>query len=257
VSVVRAALLTVGLLFTLLAAGCGGGNDAAAPTTSTTTTTTPAQTTSLRLYFLRNDQVWPVARDVEQTEAVATAALNALFAGPTEPESKHLDLVTAIPDGTTVKSLDIASGVARVELSDELTTEPTAQVVYTLTQFPTVRSVSIQGKTLKRTDFEQQTPPILAESPLSFGVVSSPLRVRGTANTFEATFQYELQGSDGKILSKHFEMATSGSGTRGTFDFTVPYTIDRDGLGKLVLYEDSAEDGSRIHVQEIPLELRR
>ena len=98
------------------------------------------------------------------------------------------------------------------------------------------------------------TPAILVESPLPFQAVSSPLRVTGTANTFEATFEYDLLDPAGKVLSHHFETATSGSGTRGTFDFTIRFEAP-NGLGKLVVYERSAKDGSRIHVSEIPLSL--
>jgi hypothetical protein len=74
----------------------------------------------------------------------------------------------------------------------------------------------------------------------------------GTANTFEATFEYELLDAAGKVLSKHFVTATSGSGTRGTYDVTVPFEAP-NGLGKLVVFELSAADGSRIHQVEIPL----
>jgi hypothetical protein len=102
---------------------------------------------------------------------------------------------------------------------------------------------------------EGAQPLILVESPLPFAHVTSPLRVTGTANTFEATFNYDLVGPDGKLLSHHFETATSGNGTRGTFDFTVPFTVSQPGQGKLVVYELSAKDGSRIHQVEIPLQL--
>ena len=79
----------------------------------------------------------------------------------------------------------------------------------------------------------------------------------GTANTFEATFNYDLVDSAGKVIATHFVTATSGSGTRGTFDFTVPYTVDKPGLGKLVVYELSAKDGSRIHSSEVPIYLEQ
>ena len=57
------------------------------------------------------------------------------------------------------------------------------------------------------------------------------------------------------MLSHHFVTATSGTGTRGTFDFTIPFEAP-NGLGKLVVFERSAADGSRIHEVEIPLTLR-
>ena len=78
----------------------------------------------------------------------------------------------------------------------------------------------------------------------------------GTANTFEATFNYELTDTDGKIVDHDFVTATSGTGTRGTFDFTTkPYTVPFDGIGSLVVFELSAKDGSRINLVEIPLKM--
>jgi hypothetical protein len=260
VSAVRVLIATVGLAVALVAAGCGG-NDSAAPTTtttatSTTTTTSPVEAvTNFRVYFLRGGQVWPVARGYGRTQAVGATALGELRQGPRGHESSDLQLSSALPAGTKLEGLAVSSGVATVRASSALDAAALAQVVYTLTQFPTVESVEIGGKRYTRADFEEQTPPILVESPLSGETVTSPLRVKGTANTFEATFQDELRDAAGKIVSKHFEMASSGSGTRGTFDFTVPFTVGRKQLGNLVLYEDSAEDGSRIHVQEIPLVL--
>ena len=133
-------------------------------------------------------------------------------------------------------------------------TERTAQEVYTLSQFDPKKPVEVAGKRYTRADFEDLTPAILVESPLPFAAVSSPLRVWGTANTFEATFEYEILDAAGKALARHFVTATSGSGTRGTYDVTIRFTSP-GGPGKLVVYELSAADGSRIHQVEIPLTL--
>jgi len=131
-----------------------------------------------------------------------------------------------------------------------------AEAVYTLSQFDPASPVVVRGKQYTRSDFEEETPAILVESPLPFDTVHGPeLHATGTANTFEATFEYDLVGGDGKLLAHHFVTATSGSGTRGTFDFTVPFTIEHAQSGKLVVFESSAENGSRIHVVEIPLRL--
>ena len=131
-----------------------------------------------------------------------------------------------------------------------------AEAVYTLSQFDPEKPVVVRGKRYTRSDFEDETPAILVESPLPFDTVHGPeLHATGTANTFEATFEYDLVGGDGKLLAHHFVTATSGSGTRGTFDFTVPFTVEQAQSGKLVVFESSAENGSRIHVVEIPLRL--
>lgn len=136
----------------------------------------------------------------------------------------------------------------------QLVDEALAQVVYTLTQFPTVERVELQERFLRRADFEDYTPAILVESPLSFEEVSSPLRATVTANTFEATFSHEVTDTDGRIVAEDFVTATSGIGTRGTFEFkTDPFTVPFEGVGGLIVFELSAKDGSRINLVEIPL----
>jgi hypothetical protein len=253
---VRSALLVFVLL--LLLAGCGGGDDEATTTDTGTTTTAAAETTQLSVYFLLEGKVWPVLREVEETDAVATAALEELLAGPTDEEEVQFGFATAIPDGVELESVTVGGGVARVELSEDLAPEALSQVVYTASQFPTVDSVEVSGESYTQGDFEDLTPAILVESPLWFEEVGNPVRATGTANTFEATFQYELTDTDGRIVDKNFVTATSGSGTRGTFDFTTKaYEIPFDGVGALIVYELSAKDGSRINLREIPVRMEK
>ena len=81
----------IGLL--LLLAACGGNGSSttsgATETTSTTsaTTTTEPETTALRVYYLLDGKVQPVAREVPKTQAVARAALDELADGPTASEA--------------------------------------------------------------------------------------------------------------------------------------------------------------------------
>ncbi len=225
----------------------------------TVTVTTPTSTatptaTSLRVYFLLNGKVQPVLRTVPQTKAVAGAALNALLEGPTATE-KQLGLSTQV---SAESSLDVTrtGGVLTVH-GNVPAGAPLAQVVFTLTQFKDATAVEIGGRRYTRADLEDFAPAILVELPLPFQSVSSPLRVAGTANTFEATFQYELTDPEGKIIAQHSVMATSGSGTRGTFDFTVPFTVGRSGIAELIVYENSAANGKRIHLVEVPVQLEK
>lgn len=248
-------------LIALLSAlgACGGGSGTPTETTVTTQTTEtePPETTSLRVYFLLNGKVQPVAREVPKTRAVARAALEQLLAGPNATE-RELGLTTGFDMGARVLSVEVENGLATVALSGTYDRAGLAQLVYTLTQFPTVKAIP-SGKTrYTRTDFEEYTPQILVESPLPFETVGNPLRATGTANTFEATFQYEVVEPEGRIVEKSFVTATSGSGQRGTFDFrTKPYEISRPGLGALVVFEYSAKDGSRIHIVEIPVQMSK
>ena len=240
-------------------AACSG-NDTKTVTVERTvtevgTSTTPNESPSLAvLYFLKDGKVAPTTRGVvaDSESDLATAAVEELVAGPGDPQ-----LATAIPETTQPGAVEINGDLATVELAPEPRDRAArAQVVYTLTAIPSVKRVSFGGGlAVGRRAFEQQTPAILVESPLPDEAVESGFEVTGTANTFEANFNYELKDATGKVLRKNFVTATSGSGTRGTFKFTVPYTIDRPQEGRLVVFELSAEDGSRTNESEVPLRL--
>jgi hypothetical protein len=150
------------------------------------------------------------------------------------------------------RDLRVDGGVASVTLPGDLTRAAQAQVVYTLTQFSSVREVDLGGKTVGRGDFEDLTPAILVEEPAPGDAVTSPVRIRGTANTFEATFLVKLVIS-GRTAFQQVVNATSGSGTRGTFDVSVPFKVGTGGPGMLTAYESSAENGQPIHVVQIPV----
>jgi hypothetical protein len=249
----------------LAAGGCGGSEDDEASgnappppptTTGTTTETTPEPIggTDVGVYFVRDDKLGYAARRVGLTPKIATAALGELFGGPGS-EEQEAGLATDIPPNTKLDSLTIENGTASVELSNPLDELGTAQVVQTLLQFGTVSCVDLAGRRYGPTAIEQSLPAILVESPAPNAHVSSPLQLRGSANTFEATFQVEVRPDKGKPLAQDFVTATSGSGTRGTFDKRLDFTVDRERPGTVVVYERSAEDGSVINRVEIPVTL--
>jgi hypothetical protein len=273
------------ILGALLAAGCesGGSSPAPAPTeTGTATSTeesTPPATSSVAVYFLRDGKVSPVRRNIAATPAVARAAVTELLDGPTSEESAN-GLATAIPAGTNLRDISLADGVATVDLGGAFDDGGgsasmlgrVAQVVATLTRFPTIQRVAfrIDGMPVQaiggegvvvdppvgRRAIEEQSPQILIESPLPGDAVRSPIRLRGTANVFEATVSIDVRDANGKLLKRTFTTATSGTGTRGTFDTELALP-DRAGDVIVIAYEASAEDGRPLHVVEVPLELVR
>jgi hypothetical protein len=231
-----------------LLAGCGENHGAAVSSTHSRVTTTDHSPTTtageqrpvrVLLYLIDHSDEKLVAYTylLKPTAAIGAEALHALS-----------DLNTQVPPNLSLK---IVSGNAQVT-GAAMSPGAFAQVVFTLTQFPTIKTVN--GKT--RADVEGFVPAILVEHPTSTDTVKSPIRVTGNANTFEATFEYDLKDANGKVIAHHFVTATSGNGPRGTFDFEIPFTVDSEQDGTLVVFESSAKDGSRIHIREIPLRLK-
>jgi hypothetical protein len=223
-------------------AGCGGKSPSG---TTAVTTSTNAEQMALKVYFLRDNALTPVTVHVPQTEAVATAAVGALLAGP--PAGYE----TAIPAGTTLDSVAISNGVATARITPaSLTRSARGQLVYTLTQFPTIRSVD--GAT--RADFADLTPEaaIFVEHPARDATVTSPVHASGTADVFEGTLAVDVW-SGGTRLRTQTIQASSGTGTRGTWSATIAVP---PGLARLVFYEPSAENGQPLHSTEVDLTVK-
>jgi hypothetical protein len=196
-------------------------------------------------------------REIPATKGVASAAVNQLLAGPIAGETSR-NISSQIPNGTQLLSLKVESGLATIDLSSEFTAggpgqayqTRLAQVVYTLTQFPTIKAVAvlIEGSgdsiALKRGDYVDLLPDIWVDRPAFGAAIGNPAHVTGNADVFEATFRISILDGSGKVLADQQAMATCGTGCRGTFDVTVPYTIGKAQYGILRVYNLSAKDGT-------------
>jgi germination protein M len=241
----------------------------------------PDGTTIVRAYFYTSEgseaDLLPILREVPETRAVATAAMNAILGGPTASDPGYPSIGSAIPAGTRLLGLTIKDGVATVDLSSEFESGSGAmsvrlrlgQVVFTLTQFATVDSVlfQIDGHTVTvfgsqgvvldgpvaRADFEDLLPDIYVDRPAYGAALGNPGRVTGSANVFEATFRVTLLDSGGRTIADERVMATCGSGCRGTFDVTIRYDVPKAQWGTLRVWAGSAKDGSPVSVREYPV----
>jgi len=242
-------------------------------TSSPSPSASPTGTTILRTYFWLGGQqrsagLVAVLRTVPGTKSVATAAMNALLAGPTATESGDRMISTAVPVGSQLLGLTIKDGVATVDLSSEFESgggsvsvlTRLGQVVYTLTQFPSVKTVlfliegqpanvfSSQGivldKPVGRSDYVQLLPAIWVDRPAFGAAIGNPAHVTGSADEFEATFRVAILDGNGKVLADQQVMATCGSGCRGTFDVTIAYAVSKAQYGTLRAYNPSAKDGT-------------
>lgn len=263
---------------------------APATTTSVSPTTTgaPATSMSVTAYFYvdeagRHDRtgpfLLPIAREVPSTVGVARAAMEQLVAGPTKTEQRSVPAISStIPSGVRVLGVTINENIATVDLSSEFgagddsaaVAQRAAQVVFTLSRFDSVaevlfrqdgKPVSIQigdGRLVHRPvgigDYLEFAAAISVESPVHGGTAENPLRVTGFAAVFEATFQYALTDDDGLIIAEGIAMTNNGTGWGG-FDFTIPYEVDQPQVGALIVWADSARDGSQIDVREYPVVL--
>jgi hypothetical protein len=272
----RGSILLVALLLAL--AGCGKdekqagtqATTAGETTTSPTTTaapppppTTPAppepqETRAYQTWFARDDQLALVWQEGEQTVGVLTQAIVLLLAGPPD------DAETAIPAGTELVNIGLVDGTAEIRLSkqfaaaDELAI---AQVVYTATQFGTIRTVRIvvPGEdafaVYRRKDFADLLPPIVVETPTGLEPVNSGFVVAGSANVFEANVTIRLLTEDGDEVYSDFTTATCGTGCRGRLRHVVAVAFAGLESGILVVQDDDADgDGKPSYEVRIPLE---
>ena len=254
----------------------------ASPTAAPTLVATPAETMIVRAYFVLGGEpgsvgLVPVLRVVPKSAAVGKAAMDALLAGPTSDESGERTITSAVPDGTTLLGLSIKNGVATVDLSTEFDScggtasmqYRLAQVVYTLTQFSTVKSVVFQmdGQTVTvfggegivldgpvgRADYYDQLPSIFVDRPAYGAALGNPAHVTGNANVFEAQFRIAVLDHAGATLVDEPVMATCGTGCRGTFDVNLDYTVAKAQWGTLRVYDPSEKDGTPVDIRDYPV----
>lgn len=95
---------------------------------------------------------------------------------------------------------------------------------------------------------------ITIDAPTAGATVSVPFAVGGTANTFEAALTIDAIDESGLTACVRHLMATSGSGTRGTWEGVLAFPPEEDPLHiTLRAYAYSAKDGSMIDLVEYPL----
>ncbi len=188
-----------------------------------TATPAPAREIGVQAWFSRNGKLFVTQRTVPATAGVGRGALDRVLTGPSAAENAA-GLRTQIPADTTLRGLRISAGIATADLSSsfESAASPSAmplriaQVVYTLTQFPTVT---------------------------------------GVRYVFEATVSVRILNSAGHEIARTFTNASCGTGCRGVYSVTIPYSVPRTQPGTIVVFESSAKDGQPVNVQQIPVTL--
>jgi hypothetical protein len=265
---IRLAILAVAAL---ALPACGGQDGAPTSTTTaadtattTATDTAPIDVVTFRSFFFRDGALVPVTVGSPPTRQVARAALTELLAGP--PGGYQ----TAIPPGVELEQVTIEDGIATARFTGELgeaSRRAQAQIVSTLTQFPTIRAARVEaggkqvelesgggralGRAASAADYGDLTADalIFVRKPARDSTVTSPVAAEGTASVFEATLQVEIW-RDGKLVDTRTITASEGAPGRGTWSEVLE--LPRGDV-RLVFFEPSAEDGSHLHETEVLL----
>ncbi|GGO19731.1 Gmad2 immunoglobulin-like domain-containing protein [Micromonospora parathelypteridis] len=217
--------------------------------------TTTRDTVTIELWFVRAGQLVPTRRVRPATVATSRLALTELAAGPT-PAEAATGLTTLVPAGVEVTRITAGTATLRVPPADDPAQRRLreAQVVWTLTQFPTVREVRVDDDDpVDRTDYADLLPPIVVTGPLPGERVSTPLIVTGTADVFEATVSVRVLDAAGREVATGFGTASCGSGCRGGYRVVVAWRTAREQKGTVEVYEVSARDGTRINTMAVPV----
>lgn len=289
----RGFVVVLGLLSISIFVSCGGqsfesmATDAVSvPVDETTvavaTSSSLAPTTSVVLsqqsmvgvYFMKNELISVVGRLVATPNI--DEALHSLLLGPTAAEIGD-GVVSYIPQGTQLLDVKVKDTTALIDMSKEFATGggslstmgSVAEVVYTATSFSEVERVTIRigGLSVEqiggegidvsdigRSDLVDFSPLILVDSPVPHQIVSHDIRIQGMSNTFEAGINYQILSTDSTVIYEGYTMASSGTGTWGTFDHLIE-TLPADVNGEVVLkvFEYSSKDSEPINAVFIPL----
>lgn len=273
-----AAVVLVGAMG-LASCGDDGGTPPAstgsAPTSSTTSTTLVVEVRATTVFFVRDGTLAPAARQVP-TAGGPEAGLRALAQGPT-PAEQLAGFSSALPQGTAVRAVRVDAGTATVDVSREFESGGgslsmmlrVAQLTYTALQITGVERVryELEGRPLTvlggegllldtpqtRADLEDVQPRVLVESPGHGATVRTSFVARGSSNAFEATHRIQVLDKAGTLIIDTFTTATSGTGTRGTWEKRIDLPAGTSGAMTLRVFEESMEDGRPLGLVDLAI----
>jgi germination protein M len=188
---------------------------------------------------------------------VLRGAIEQLLAGPTPDET---DLLTAVPEGTSLRGVDLDDGIATIDLTGEFATgggtlsmtARVAEVVFTATQFDNVDAVRfwldgapidyLGGEGLEmrepwtRSDVSRDfTGGVLVDTPHPGDTVVSPFTVTGEADVYEGDFPIEIR-RDGVTIALIAPVFAGAWGDWDTFETAIVLDVE-PGPIDLVAYD--------------------
>ena len=253
-----------------------GATESGSPSPDTSPSSDPdpdeVEYVHLQQWYVENDKLALFHAQVEKTETPAREAIENLIAAVPGPLAEE-GVETYIPEGTTLADVTIENGTASVTFSGDFPDDSAeqqrfayAQIVYTLTQFPTVKDVSLSWESAEsggvagapedRKAYEDLLPPIVVEAPYAGEVVDRTFTMSGIANVFEANVSWRIVDDEDNVIDEGFTTATCGTGCWGTFEEEIRYT-GIENWAVLQVFQSSAEDGSPMDMVQIPLNFEK
>ncbi len=274
------ALIMLLLMLVVVSAGCRRSQQPAQPDPNQPTPVEPVKM-DVAVYYLKSSQndmyLVREVHQVEKTTEVAKAALNELISGTPVTAGAY----RVLPADTKILGINVDQGLATVDFSAEVLKANVgssgealgiASIVDTLTEFPTIQKVAftVDGSKEKGMDwwghvglYEQPfkrdvanvfEPAIWVTAPVKDQVISSPVKISGSARVFEATVSYRLRDANGTIIAQGNTMASEGAPGRGDYNADLVFSASGPGKGQIEVFEASAKDGSDINKVIIPVQ---
>jgi immunoglobulin-like protein involved in spore germination/sporulation and spore germination protein len=237
---------------------------------STEPPSTDGRTLTVQVWFYREGRLFATTRTRPVTQNTSHLALTELAAGPSTVETSA-GVGSAVSTGTRFEIKGISpEGIETVSFpasfydgGEALLRIRQAQVVYTLTQFPSVRSVRFLsdgaatiGGPFGRAEMADLLPRIVVYSPVIGQRVTSPITVSGIADVYESTVSVRVLNRDGKEIGAKFTTATCNTRCHGDYSMKVSFRscASESGPGTVEVYMSSPDNGARVNTVGIPIQ---
>ncbi len=250
------------------------------------------ETKQVVLYFADKDlmNTYRIKKEVsiKKGDQVAKAALEAWINGP-----EHKELTGLIRSDVIVEYVEEVDGIANVSFSKEIQENNLGssgelmfaeQIAMIMQQFGFDRTqILVKGRVGEALLGHLYTgDPIVAKDPESYKwvhekasrefvlqntafriyeptpntEVKDRIVIRGLARVYEGTILYEFE--DGHyMLDEGFTTATAGAPEWGEFEIIIKLDKVANNSGRVILFEESAKDGSRINELQIPVKVTK
>lgn len=279
----RSIILFLALFVALAVFGCSAGQTPAPPAEEPEPTPVEKE---VAVYYLKDSGTdFYLVREVHKLTVEPDAdlkvkALEELITGTPQTESAF----KVLPPETKILSVKVENGLATVDFSPDVLNANVgaagealgiASIVNTLCEFDDVQKVSftVNGTVDERTKdwwghvglYEQPfepnmsvvwEPTIWVTEPKEGDLVTSPIKVKGSARVFEAAVSLRLVDANGNVLNKTFTMASEGAPGRGTFEAELTFEQPKTDTGYVEVFWGSPKDGSEMDLVRIPVKFK-